>query len=270
MIRDSIQLNLGNKTVINLDIGKELVEIKNLNAYYDDFHALKNISVSIPEKSITSIMGPSGCGKSTFIKCLNRMLETTEGAKVTGEVWIGDTNIYDSEVDVLDVRTKVGMVFQEPNPLPMSIEDNILYGPRIHGLDNNKEEILEGSLKAAGLWKEVKDRLDTSAFQLSGGQQQRLCIARALAVEPNIILMDEPTSSLDPTSSKTIETLMNDLRDMYGITVIVVTHDVHQAKRIADYTVFLYMGELLENGPAEDVFENPEHKRTKKYIEGEL
>lgn len=256
--------------VINLSVKEELVEIKNLNAYYGDLHALKDISVSIPEKKITSIMGPSGCGKSTFIKCLNRMLETVEEAQVKGEVWIGDTNIYDPDVEVLDVRTKVGMVFQEPNPLPMSIKENILYGPRIHGFNDDEEEILEGSLKAAGLWKEVKDRLDTSAFQLSGGQQQRLCIARALAVEPNIILMDEPTSSLDPTSSKTIENLMNDLRDMYGITVIVVTHDVHQAKRIADYTIFLYMGELLEHGHADEVFENPEHNRTKRYIDGEL
>ncbi|KXA94365.1 phosphate ABC transporter ATP-binding protein [candidate division MSBL1 archaeon SCGC-AAA259E19] len=250
--------------------GEPLVEVEGLNAYYGDFLALEDISVNVPEKNITAVMGPSGCGKSTFIKCLNRMLETIEGARVEGEVRIGGENIYAPEIDVLDVRKKVGMVFQEPNPLPMSIRDNVLYGPKIHGYDGGLEETLEGSLKAAGLWSEVNDRLDTSAFQLSGGQQQRLCIARALAVEPRVILMDEPTSSLDPTSSKKIENLMTDLKDMYGVTVIVVTHDVHQARRISDYTVFLYMGELLEYGPAERVFEDPEQERTRKYVEGEL
>lgn len=249
---------------------EELVEIENLNAYYGDFHALKDISISLPEKNITAIMGPSGCGKSTFIKCLNRMLETIEGARVEGEVRIEGENIYKPDFDVLEVRKKVGMVFQEPNPLPMSIEDNILYGPRIHGFEEDEEEILEGSLKAAGLWEEVKDRLNTSAFQLSGGQQQRLCIARALAVEPRVILMDEPTSSLDPTSSKKIENLMTDLKEVYGITVIVVTHDVHQAERIADHTVFLYLGQLLEAGPAKKVFKKPKHDKTKKYVEGKL
>ncbi|KXA90532.1 phosphate ABC transporter ATP-binding protein [candidate division MSBL1 archaeon SCGC-AAA259I09] len=247
-----------------------MIEIKNLNAYYGDFRALKDITVKIPENRVTAIMGPSGCGKSTFIKCLNRMLETIEKARVEGEVIIGGTNIYDPKVDVLEIRKRVGMVFQEPNPLPMSIRENILYGPKIHGMNDGLDETLKGSLKAAGLWEEVKDRLDTSAFQLSGGQQQRLCIARALAVEPNVILMDEPTSSLDPVSSKKIEDLLTELRDIYGITVLVVTHNVHQAQRISDYTVFLYLGELLEHGSAEKVFENPEHDRTRKYIEGEL
>lgn len=247
-----------------------MVKIKNLDAYYGDFRALEDISVDVPENKVTSIMGPSGCGKSTFIKCLNRMLETIEDARVDGEVWIGDINIYNPDIDVLDVRKKVGMVFQEPNPLPKSIKENVLYGPKIHNFDGDLEETLETSLKAAGLWEEVKDRLDKSAFQLSGGQQQRLCIARSLAVEPNVILMDEPTSSLDPVSSQKIENLLTDLRDIYGITVLVVTHDVHQAKRISDYTIFLYMGKLLEHGGAEKVFNNPEHKRTKKYIEGEL
>lgn len=247
-----------------------VIRINNLNAYYGDFQALEDIDVEIPENEVTAIMGPSGCGKSTFIKCLNRMLETIEDAKVEGEVWIGDVNIYSPDVDVLEIRKKVGMVFQEPNPLPMSIRENVLYGPKIHGQENELEETLEGSLKAVGLWEEVKDRLDKSAFQLSGGQQQRLCIARALAVEPRVILMDEPTSSLDPVSSKKIENLLTDLRDTYGITVLVVTHDVHQAKRIADYAVFLYMGKLLEDGPAERVFTDPEHELTKNYIEGKL
>ena len=247
-----------------------MIEVNDLNAYYGSFRALKDINAQIPENKVTSIMGPSGCGKSTFIKCLNRMLETLDEARVEGEVWIGDVNIYDENVDVLDVRKKVGMVFQEPNPLPMSIKENVLYGPKIHNFEDNLEETLENSLKAVGLWDEVKDRLDTSAFQLSGGQQQRLCIARALAVEPNVILMDEPTSSLDPVSSERIEDLLTDLRDTYGITVLVVTHDVHQSKRISDHTVFLYLGELLEDGPAEKVFENPTHERTRKYIKGKL
>lgn len=250
--------------------GESLVKVKNLNAFYGDFHALKDISVKIPERKITAIMGPSGCGKSTFIKCLNRMLETIEGAKVKGEVRVGEKNIYNRDVDVLEVRKRVGMVFQEPNPLPMSIKENVLYGPKIHGFEDGLEEALEGSLKAVGLWKEVKDRLNTSAFQLSGGQQQRLCIARALAVEPMAILMDEPTSSLDPVSSKKIENLLTDLRDVYGITVAVVTHDVHQAKRIADHALFLYMGKLLEHGTAKRIFEGPKHERTRKYVEGEL
>ncbi len=250
--------------------GEPMIEIRDLNAYYGDFQALEDVNAEIPENKITTIMGPSGCGKSTFIKCLNRMLETIENARVEGEVWIGDINIYDPDIDVLEVRKKVGMVFQDPNPLPMSIKENILYGPKIHGIEDGLEETLEGSLKAVGLWEEVKDRLDTSAFQLSGGQQQRLCIARALAIEPNVILMDEPTSSLDPVSSERIEDLMTDLRDAYGITVLVVTHDVHQSKRISDHTIFLYLGELLEDGPAEEVFENPTHERTKKYIRGKL
>ncbi len=247
-----------------------MIEIENLNAYYGDFQALEDISVEVPENKVTAVMGPSGCGKSTFIMCLNRMLETIEDARVDGEVRIGGMNIYDPEMDVLEVRKRVGMVFQEPNPLPMSIRENVLYGPKIHGTENGLEETLKGSLKAAGLWEEVKDRLDTSAFQLSGGQQQRLCIARSLAVEPKVILMDEPTSSLDPVSTQRIEDLLTELRDIYGITVVVVTHNVHQAQRISDYTIFLYLGELLEYGEADEVFENPEEERTRKYIEGEL
>ena len=247
-----------------------MIRVRNLNAYYGDFQALENINAEAPENKITAIMGPSGCGKSTFIKCINRMHETIEEARVEGEVWIGDTNVYDPQVDPLDVRKRVGMVFQEPNPLPMSIKENVLYGPKIHGFEEDLDESLEGSLKAVGLWEEVKDRLDTPAFQLSGGQQQRLCIARALAVEPNVILMDEPTSSLDPVSSEKIENLLTDLRDVYGITVLVVTHDVHQAKRIADHALFLYLGELLEYGPADKIFEDPQHKRTEKYIKGKL
>ncbi|KXB03903.1 hypothetical protein AKJ45_00190 [candidate division MSBL1 archaeon SCGC-AAA261F19] len=249
---------------------KSLVEVDGLNAFYGNFQALKDISVDIPETEVTAIMGPSGCGKSTFIKCLNRMLETIENARIEGEVRIDGKNIYDPDVDVLEIRKKIGMVFQKPNPLPMSIRENVLYGPKIHGFTKDMEETLEGSLKAVGLWNEVKDRLDISAFQLSGGQQQRLCIARALAVEPRAILMDEPTSSLDPTSSKRIESLIRDLRDIYGLTVTVVTHNVHQAKRISDYTIFLYVGELLEHGVANKIFKKPKRKRTQKYIEGKL
>jgi len=247
-----------------------MIETERLNAYYGDFQALKSINAEIPGNKVTAIMGPSGCGKSTFIKCLNRMLETIEEAKIEGKVRIDDINIYKPDVDALNIRKKIGMVFQDPNPLPMSIKENVLYGPRIHGYDDGLEETLEGSLKASGLWKEVKNRLDSPAFQLSGGQQQRLCISRALAVEPQVVLMDEPTSSLDPVSSKRIEDLLTDLRDVYGITVIIVTHDVHQAKRVADHVLFLYMGELLEDGPSEKLFKNQEHEKTKKYVEGEL
>lgn len=249
---------------------REMIKIEDLNAYYGDFRALEDIKISIPENKVTAIMGPSGCGKSTFIKCINRMLETVEDARIEGEIKIDGMNIYDPSVDILEIRKKVGMVFQEPNPLPMSIKENILYGPKIHGFEDGMEESLKSSLKASGLWEEVKDRLDKSAFDLSGGQQQRLCISRALAVEPQVLLMDEPTSSLDPVSSKKIEDLLTDLRDVYGITVLIVTHDVHQAKRVADHTMFLYMGELLEHGDAEKIFEDPEHERTRKYIQGEL
>lgn len=254
---------------MNNSLSESSVDIKKLNAYYGDFHALKDISVKVPENKITGIMGPSGCGKSTFIKCLNRILERTEEARIDGEVIIDGTNIYDPGVEVLDVRKKVGMVFQEPNPLPMSIRENLTYGPKTHGHDDLDGTVKE-SLKAVGLWKEVKDRLETSAFQLSGGQQQRLCIARALSIEPKIILMDEPTSSLDPVSSEKIEQLLTDLRDDYGLTIVVVTHNVHQAKRLADHVLFLYMGELLESNSAEKVFNNPDHQRTLKYINGDI
>lgn len=254
---------------MNNSLSESSVDIKKLNAYYGDFHALKDISVKVPENKITGIMGPSGCGKSTFIKCLNRILERTEEARIDGEVIIDGTNIYDPGVEVLDVRKKVGMVFQEPNPLPMSIRENLTYGPKTHGHDD-LDGTVKKSLKAVGLWKEVKDRLETSAFQLSGGQQQRLCIARALSIEPKIILMDEPTSSLDPVSSEKIEQLLTDLRDDYGLTIVVVTHNVHQAKRLADHVLFLYMGELLESNSAEKVFNNPDHQRTLKYINGDI
>ncbi|MFP4006278.1 MAG: phosphate ABC transporter ATP-binding protein [Candidatus Hadarchaeia archaeon] len=254
---------------MNNSLSESSVDIKKLNAYYGDFHALKDISVKVPENKITGIMGPSGCGKSTFIKCLNRILERTEEARIDGEVIIDGTNIYDPGVEVLDVRKKVGMVFQEPNPLPMSIRENLTYGPKTHGHDDLDGTVKE-SLKAVGLWKEVKDRLETSAFQLSGGQQQRLCIARALSIEPKIILMDEPTSSLDPVSSEKIEQLLTDLRDDYELTIVVVTHNVHQAKRLADHVLFLYMGELLESNSAEKVFNNPDHQRTLKYINGDI
>ncbi len=257
------------KEVSNISESNQAIKIRDLNAFYGDFQALEEIETEIPENKITAVMGPSGCGKSTFIKCLNRILETTEEARIDGEVIIDGTNIYDPGVEVLKVRKKVGMVFQEPNPLPMSIRENLTYGPKTHGHDGLDGTVKE-SLKAVGLWKEVKDRLETSAFQLSGGQQQRLCIARALSIEPKIILMDEPTSSLDPVSSEKIEQLLTDLRDDYGLTIVVVTHNVHQAKRLADHVLFLYMGELLESGEAEEIFNNPDHQRTLKYINGDI
>lgn len=244
------------------------MKAKDLNLYYGEKQALKNVNLDIEEHAITAFIGPSGCGKSTFLKTLNRMNDYVKNVKITGEVLLDEEEINDSRVDTIALRKKVGMVFQQPNPFPMSIYDNVAYGPRIHGIKNKKriDEIVERSLKAAALYDEVKDRLHTSALGLSGGQQQRLCIARCLAVEPEVILLDEPTSALDPISTFKIEELLLDLKDKY--TIVIVTHNMQQASRIADYTAFFLVGEMVEYGKTNDLFSMPKDKRTEDYITG--
>ncbi len=247
---------------------KNIMTAKNLNLWYDKTHALKDINISIPEKSITAFIGPSGCGKSTFLKTLNRMNDLISIVKITGEVFYNGKNIYDSSVDVNELRREVGMVFQKPNPFPMSIYDNIAYGPRTHGITNKSQldEIVEKSLRDAAIWEEVKDRLKKNALGMSGGQQQRLCIARALAVKPKILLMDEPTSALDPISTSKIEELAIELKKSY--TIVIVTHNMQQAVRISDNTAFFLMGELVEFDNTERLFSQPSDKRTEDYITG--
>ena len=242
-------------------------EIKDLNLYYGDYHALKNINMNLAENEITAFIGPSGCGKSTFLKCLNRMNDLVEGCKITGSVTLDGEDIY-GNMDVNKLRKRVGMVFQNPNPFPMSVYDNIAYGPRTHGIRNKKvlDEIVERSLRNAAIWDELKDRLKKSALGLSGGQQQRLCIARALAVEPEVILMDEPTSALDPISTSKIEDLVIDLKSKY--TIIMVTHNMQQAVRISDNTAFFLLGEVVEYNDTEKLFSIPSDKRTEDYITG--
>ncbi|MFA9379874.1 MAG: phosphate ABC transporter ATP-binding protein PstB [Acetanaerobacterium sp.] len=244
------------------------ISVKGLELYYGDNHALKDVSIEITSKGITALIGPSGCGKSTFLKVLNRMNDLVDGVKITGQVLIDGEDIYDKSVDVTLLRKKIGMVFQKPNPFPMSIYDNVAYGPRIHGIKNKKQldEIVNESLKGAALYEEVKDRLHKSAMSLSGGQQQRLCIARAMAVEPQIILMDEPTSALDPISTMKIEELMLELKERY--TIVIVTHNMQQAARISDYTSFFLVGEMVEFGETEKIFSLPTDKRTEDYITG--
>lgn len=239
-----------------------------LDLYYGTNHALKNVSMELYTNKITAFIGPSGCGKSTFLKTLNRMNDLVPNVKIEGEVLLDNENIYDQRVDTTLLRKKVGMVFQQPNPFPMSIYDNVAYGPRIHGLKNKAklDEIVEQSLRGAALWDEVHDRLKKSALGLSGGQQQRLCIARALAVEPEVILMDEPTSALDPISTLKIEDLMDSLKEKY--TVIIVTHNMQQATRIADYTAFFLVGEVIEYGETEELFSHPKKKQTEDYVTG--
>ena len=244
------------------------ISSKNLNLHYGEKHALKDVNLDIVENKITAFIGPSGCGKSTFLKTLNRMNDYVNNVKIDGEITLDGENIYDPRVDTTVLRKKVGMVFQQPNPFPMSIYDNIAYGPRIHGIKNKKtlDKIVKDSLEAAALYDEVKDRLHTSALGLSGGQQQRLCIARALAVEPEVILLDEPTSALDPISTLKIEELLLELKDKY--TIAIVTHNMQQASRIADYTAFFLVGEMVEYGKTKDVFGMPKDKRTEDYITG--
>ena len=244
-------------------------EIKDLNLYYGDYHALKNINMNLAENEITAFIGPSGCGKSTFLKCLNRMNDLVEGCKITGSVTLDGEDIY-GNMDVNKLRKRVGMVFQNPNPFPMSVYDNIAYGPRTHGIRNKKvlDEIVERSLRNAAIWDELKDRLKKSALGLSGGQQQRLCIARTIALEPEIILMDEATSALDPISTQKMEELMVELKKNY--TVIIVTHNMQQAARVADKTAFFFMGDLIEYGPTSQIFENPVEEKTKAYVSGQF
>lgn len=247
---------------------KNIITVKDLCLWYGKSQALKNINLDIPEKSITALIGPSGCGKSTFLKTLNRMNDLITDVKITGTVLYNGQNIYDSSVDVSELRKNVGMVFQKPNPFPMSIYDNIAYGPRTHGIHSKikLDDIVERSLRDAAIWDEVKDRLKKNALGLSGGQQQRLCIARALAVEPEVLLMDEPTSALDPISTSKIEDLAASLKEKY--TIIIVTHNMQQAVRISDQTAFFLLGELVEYGGTEKLFSQPADKRTEDYITG--
>ena len=247
---------------------KTKIHVQDLNLYYGENHALKGVNMDIQEKAITAFIGPSGCGKSTFLKTLNRMNDLVDNVKITGTVEIDGEDIYKKGIDTTILRKKIGMVFQQPNPFPMSIYDNIAYGPRVHGLKNKHEldRIVEESLRGAAIWDEVKDRLKKSALGLSGGQQQRICIARALAVEPEVLLMDEPTSALDPISTGKIEELMEDLKKKY--TVVVVTHNMQQAVRVSDYTAFFLVGEMVEFGETKSIFSYPQDKRTEEYITG--
>lgn len=242
--------------------------IQNLDFYYSDFHALKNINMEIEEKIVTAFIGPSGCGKSTFLKILNRMQDLTPGTRVDGSVLLDGMDIYDKRMDVTDLRKRVGMVFQQPNPFPKSIYDNIAYGPRTHGIKDKTQldQIVEESLRGAAIWEEVKDKLHQNATAVSGGQQQRICIARAIANQPEVILMDEPTSALDPISTNKIEDLVSQLKEKY--TVIIVTHNMQQAARISDKTAFFYQGVVVEFDETEKIFSNPANEQTQDYVSG--
>lgn len=244
------------------------ITVKNLNLFYGEVQALTNVNIEIKPNNITALIGPSGCGKSTFLRTLNRMNDLIDSVKITGDVIFDGKNIYDSDVDVVNLRKRIGMVFQRPNPFPMSIYENIAYGPKIHGLRNKKklDEIVEKSLRSASLWEEAKDRLNKSALGLSGGQQQRLCMARLFAVEPEILLMDEPTSALDPISTLKVEELMDELKKKY--TIIIVTHNMQQAARVSDYTAYFLNGEMVEFGETDAIFTRPKDQRTEDYITG--
>ncbi len=244
------------------------IEVRNLNLWYSKNQALKNNNLDILEKQVTALIGPSGCGKSTFIRCINRMNDLIDGVRITGEINLDGKNVYDGDVDVVALRKRVGMVFQRPNPFPMTVYDNIAYGPRIHGIRDRKklDKIVEESIKAAALWDEVSDRLTTSAMELSGGQQQRLCIARTLAVKPEVLLFDEPCSALDPISTAKIEDLIYTLKKNY--TIVIVTHNMQQAARVSDFTGFFLLGELLEFSDTKELFEHPKEKATEDYITG--
>lgn len=244
------------------------IEAKSLDFYYGSFKALKDINIKVEENHVTALIGPSGCGKSTFIRTLNRMNDLIDGTRVNGEILLDGENIYSKDLMVEELRKKVGMVFQKPNPFPKTIYENIIFGPKRHGVKDKKEldEIVERSLKGAALWNEVKDQLGKSAWELSGGQQQRLCIARAIAMQPEVILMDEPTSALDPIATAKIEELIEDLKKEY--TIVIVTHSMQQAARISDNTAYFLMGELIEFGNTKEIFTNPKDKRTEDYITG--
>lgn len=245
-----------------------MISAKDMCLWYGEHKALKNINIDIPEKNITAFIGPSGCGKSTFLKTLNRMNDLIPDVKITGDIRYNGQDIFSKEVDVNHLRKEVGMVFQKPNPFPMSIYDNVAYGPRTHGITKKSEldEIVEQALRDAAIWEEVRDRLKKNALGLSGGQQQRLCIARALAVQPKVLLMDEPTSALDPISTSRIEDLVMELKEQY--TIVMVTHNMQQAVRVSDYTAFFLLGELIEFGKTDDIFSQPQDKRTEDYITG--
>ncbi len=250
-------------------MGEAKVRARDVNVFYGDKQALKNVSVDIPARAVTAFIGPSGCGKSTFLRCMNRMNDTISGARVSGQITIDDEDIYDPRLDVVQLRARVGMVFQKPNPFPKSIYENVAYGPRIHGLASSRadlDEIVMSSLEKAGLLKEVQDRLHESGTGLSGGQQQRLCIARAIAVSPEVILMDEPCSALDPIATAKIEELIDELRENYCI--IIVTHSMQQAARVSQRTAFFHLGELIEEGDTDEIFTNPRNRRTQDYITG--
>lgn len=249
-------------------MSRNVIETVDLNVWYGDNHALRNINMKVKRNKVTALIGPSGCGKSTLIRCFNRMNDIVDGCRISGKVFFNGKDIYGPDIDVVAIRKKIGMVFQKPNPFPKSIYENVAYGPRIHGINDEEtlDRIVEKSLKRAALWEEVKDRLDESAMGLSGGQQQRLCIARALAVEPEVILMDEPCSALDPIATAKIEDLIVELGRKY--TVIIVTHNMQQAARVSDYTGFLYLGQLIEFGRTRQIFENPKEELTQKYITG--
>ena len=245
-----------------------MISVKDMCLWYGDHQALKHVNIEIPEKSITALIGPSGCGKSTFLKTLNRMNDLIPGVKITGDIRYEGTDIFSKEIDVNNLRKEIGMVFQKPNPFPMSIYDNIAYGPRTHGITSKVQldEIVEQALRGAAIWDEVKDRLKKNALGMSGGQQQRLCIARALAVQPKILLMDEPTSALDPISTSRIEELVLELKETY--TIVMVTHNMQQAVRVSDHTAFFLLGELIEFGKTDDIFSQPKDRRTEDYITG--
>ena len=242
------------------------ISARGVQVYYEDKQAIKNVDVKIQDKTVTAFIGPSGCGKSTFLRCLNRMNDTISICRVEGEILLEGQNIYHPDVDPVQLRAKVGMVFQKPNPFPKSIYDNVAWGPIINEFDEDIDQIVENSLKDAALWDEVKDRLNDSALGLSGGQQQRLCIARAIAMKPQVILMDEPCSALDPQSTSKVEDLIKKLKEQY--TIVIVTHNMQQAARISDFTAFLYNGDLIEFGVTKNIFTNPENKQTEDYITG--
>ena len=245
------------------------IEVQQLNAYFRATHALRNVSLTVPENTVLAIIGPSGCGKSTFVRCINRMHELIAGARQSGHVRVDGKDLHARGVDPVDLRRRVGMVFQRPNPFPtMSIFDNVAAGLKLNGIRGNYAEVVERSLKQAALWDEVKDRLQTSALSLSGGQQQRLCIARALAVDPDVLLMDEPASALDPIATAKIEELIHELQD--SLTIVIVTHNLQQAARVATHTAFFYMGELIEHGETEQIFTNPREPRTEDYVTGKF
>jgi phosphate transport system ATP-binding protein len=257
------------ETVGEITVDNPRMTCRDVNVWYGDKQAIKNVSLDVGRNEVIAMIGPSGCGKSTFIRCLNRMNDTIDGCRITGEITLDDVNIYDKNIDVVPLRAQVGMVFQKPNPFPKSIYENIAYGPRIHGLSSNKaelDEIVETSLIKAGLWDEVKDWLDQPGTGLSGGQQQRLCIARTIAVNPEVILMDEPCSALDPIATAVIEDLIDELREQY--TIVIVTHSMQQASRVSQRTAYFHLGDLIEVGPTAQIFTNPSHQLTEDYITG--